>query len=368
MAYVLQRLAFSVLSLIVLLLITFLLSHVVPGDPAIVAAGPNAGAEKIAEVREQMGLNEPLVTQFGIYVGRLAQGDLGTSWFTYQPIAQDLARELPPSLELVAVAMVINLAISLPLGLLTARYNGTRFDDIVRVFAMAGAGLPIFWTAILLQQSVAAEWKLFPVAGKLSFENRGFEGATGFTLFDSLIGGRPDIFADAVAHLFLPALALSLLFTAVGVRITRTAMISEFRTARAKGAGEARVMARHVFPNGATPSLTVFGMQFGWMLGATVLVEEIFGRPGIGRYAVKAVTQSDIHAVVAVVLVVGLVFLLANLVVDILFSAPANAARRLHDRDRDAPRLSLQLGRADGHRRRRGDPAACGLRRTVGAP
>jgi ABC-type dipeptide/oligopeptide/nickel transport system permease component len=124
----------------------------------------------------------------------------------------------------------------------------------------------------------------------------------------------------------LPAFALSLLFTAVGVRITRTAMISEFRKdyvllARAKGAGEVRIMARHVFPNGATPSLTVFGMQFGWMLGATVLVEEIFGRPGIGRYAVKAVTQSDIHAVVAVVLVVGLVFLAANLVVDILLYA-----------------------------------------------
>ncbi len=294
-----------------------------PGDPAIVAAGPNAGAEKIAQVRTQMGLDEPLPVQFGIYVGKLIQGDLGTSWFTFQPIAQDLARELPPSLELVFVAMTLNLLFSLPLGLLTARYNGTRFDDIVRVLAMAGAGLPIFWTAILLQQSLAADLRLFPVAGRLGFEFRDFEGTTGFVLLDSLLAGRPDILVDAVAHLILPAFALSLLFTAVGVRITRTAMISEFRKdyvllARAKGASEARIMARHVFPNGATPSLTVFGMQVGWMLGATVLVEEIFGRPGIGRYAVKAVTQSDIHAVVAVVLVIGLVFLLANLFVDIL--------------------------------------------------
>jgi peptide/nickel transport system permease protein len=323
MAYFVQRLAFSILALFVLVLITFLLSHVVPGDPAIVAAGPNAGAEKIAAIRTEMGLDRPLPTQFAIYVGKLAQGDLGTSWFTYQPIAKDLARELPPSLELVAMAMTINLLISLPLGLLTARFNGTRFDDIIRVVAMAGAGLPIFWTAILLQQSLAADLRLFPVAGRLGFEFRDFEGASGFMLFDTLWAGRPDIFADAVAHLFLPAFALSLLFTAVGVRITRTAMISEFRKdyvllARAKGAGEVRIMARHVFPNGATPSLTVFGMQFGWMLGATVLVEEIFGRPGIGRYAVKAVTQSDIHAVVAVVLVVGLVFLAANLIVDIL--------------------------------------------------
>ena len=326
MNYFVQRLAFSILSLFVLVVITFLLSHVVPGDSAIVAAGPNAGAEKIAAVRQQMGLDKSLLTQFGLYAGKLLSGDLGTSWFTHQPILDDLKRELPPSLELVVVAMTINLLVSLPLGLLTARYNGTRFDDIVRVVAMAGAGLPIFWTAILLQQSFAAEWRIFPVAGRLGFDNRNFDGATGFYLMDSLFAGRPDIFADAVMHLILPAFALSLLFTAVGVRITRTAMISEFRKdyvllARAKGAGEVRIMARHVFPNGATPSLTVFGMQFGWMLGATVLVEEIFGRPGIGRYAVKAVTQSDIHAVVAVVLVVGLVFLAANLVVDILLYA-----------------------------------------------
>jgi len=323
MKYVVQRLAFSVLSLLVLVLITFLLGHVVPGDPAIVAAGPNAGAEKIAALREEMGLERPLAVQFAIYCGKLLTGDLGTSWFTHRPILDDLMRELPPSLELVILAMLINLTISLPLGLLTARYHGSRFDNIVRLVAIAGAGLPIFWTAILLQQSLAAGWNLFPVAGRLSFAFRDFEGATGFYLFDSLASGRFDVFADTLSHLVLPALALSLLFTAVGLRITRTSMIGEFRKdyvllARAKGASEARIMFRHVFPNGATPSLTVFGMQFGWMLGATVLVEEIFGRPGIGRYAVKAVTQSDIHGVVAVVLIVGLVFLLANLAVDIL--------------------------------------------------
>ena len=324
--YFLQRFAFSAFSLFVLVFITFLLSHVVPGDPAIAAAGPNAGAEKIAALRAEMGLDRSLAVQFVAYLGNVLSGDLGTSWFTHQPILDDLLRELPPSLELVAVAMTINLVVSLPLGLLTARYNGSRFDDVVRLVAVAGAGLPIFWTAILLQQTVAAEWQLFPVAGRLGFEHRDFAGITGFYLLDSLLAGRPDVFADTLAHLVLPAFALSLLFTAVGVRITRTSMIGEFRKdyvtlARAKGAGEGRIMVRHVFPNGATPSLTVFGMQFGWMLGATVLVEEIFGRPGIGRYAVKAVTQSDIHAVVAVVFVVGLVFLIANLAVDILLYA-----------------------------------------------
>ncbi|SHF75129.1 peptide/nickel transport system permease protein [Kaistia soli DSM 19436] len=322
MRYVGQRILFSILSLCVLLFITFLLSHVVSGDPAIVAAGPNAGADKIAAVRQEMGLDRPLLVQFWIYCSNILHGDLGTSWFTRQPIASDIIRELPPSLELVFVAMVINLAVSLPLGLLTARYAGTTFDDVVRLVVMAGAGLPIFWLAIILQQVVAGQWRLLPTAGRLGFENRDFTGATGFTLLDSLMQGRFDVFADALAHLVLPAFALTLLFTAVGVRITRTAMMGEFRKdyvvlARAKGASEGRIMVRHVFANGATPALTVFGMQFGWMLGATVLVEEIFGRPGIGRYAVKAVTQSDIHAVVAVVFVVGLVFLISNLVVDI---------------------------------------------------
>lgn len=322
MAYVAQRIVFSILSLLVLLFITFLLSHVVAGDPAIVAAGPNAGAAKIALLREQMGLDKPLLTQFAIYCGQILQGDLGTSWFTRQPIASDVLRELPPSLELVFIAMLINLAVSLPLGLLTARYAGSRFDDLVRLGVMAGAGLPVFWIAIILQQIVAGRWQLLPTAGRLGFANREFSGATGFYLFDSLAAGNMNVFLDTLAHLVLPAFALSLLFTAVGVRITRTAMIGEFRKdyvtlARAKGASEPRIMFRHVFANGATPALTVFGMQFGWMLGATVLVEEIFGRPGIGRYAVKAVTQSDIHAVVAVVFVVGVVFLLANLLVDI---------------------------------------------------
>lgn len=326
MGYLLQRLVFSVASLFVLILITFLLSHIVPGDPAIAAAGPNAGAARIAEMRDRMGLDQSIVTQFLIYCGNVLRGDFGVSWFTHQPIIDDLARELPPSLELVFLAMTINLAIALPIGLVTARYNGTRFDDIVRLFAMAGAGLPIFWTAILLQQAFAANWGILPLSGRISFANRGFSAESGFFLFESLFRGEFRIFLDVLSHLLLPALALSLLFTSVGVRITRTSMIGEFRKdyvllARAKGASEARIMFRHVFRNGATPALTVFGMQFGWMLGATVLVEEIFGRPGVGRYAVKAVTQSDIHSVVAVVFVIGVVFLLANLCVDILLYA-----------------------------------------------
>ena len=334
MRYVLERVAFSLFALFVLIFITFLLGHIVPGDPAIAAAGPNAGAEKIARVRAEMGLDQPFHVQFLAYGARVLVGDFGTSWFTHQPIADDIMRELPPSLELVVMAMAINLLVSLPVGLVTARYHGSRFDNIVRVVAMAGAGLPIFWTAILLQQKLAADWRLFPVAGRISFANRDFEGGTEFYLFDSLVQLRFDVFQDVLAHILLPAFALSLLFTAVGVRITRTAMIGEFRKdyvvmARAKGASEPRIMFRHVFRNGATPSLTVFGMQFGWMLGATVLVEEIFGRPGIGRYAVKAVTQSDIHAVVGVVLVVGIVFVLANMVIDLILYAidPRKTAR-----------------------------------------
>jgi peptide/nickel transport system permease protein len=166
MAYILQRLIFSAFSLVVLVFITFLLSHVVPGDPAIAAAGPNAGAAKIAALREEMGLDQSFITQFLIYCGNILQGDLGTSWFTHQPILDDLLRELPPSLELVVIAMIINLLISLPVGLLTARYNGTSFDDIVRLLAMAGAGLPIFWTAILLQQTFAADWQLLGGNGR----------------------------------------------------------------------------------------------------------------------------------------------------------------------------------------------------------
>ena len=229
MSYAIQRIAFSILSLFFLLFVTFLLSNVMAGDPAIVAAGPNAGAAKIEALRVKMGLDQPIFVQFIIYCGNILRGDLGVSWFTQQPIASDLLRELPPSLELVLVAMVINLAISLPLGLLTARFVHSKFDDTVRLLVMAGAGLPVFWVAILLQQFVAGAWGLFPIAGRLSFANRGFSGPTGFHLIDSLMAGNIPVFLDTLNHLVLPAFALSLLFTAVGVRITRTSMINEFR-------------------------------------------------------------------------------------------------------------------------------------------
>src|SRR5690606_13833388 len=150
--------------------------------------------------------------QFGIYVGDILRGDLGTSWFTRQPIAEDLLRELPPSLELVLVAMLINLAVSMPLGLLTARYAHTRFDDAVRLIVMAGAGLPVFWVAILLQQIVAGNWGLLPIAGRVSFANRTFQGPTGFHLVDSLLAGNLPVFLDTLSHLVLPAFALALLF------------------------------------------------------------------------------------------------------------------------------------------------------------
>ena len=200
MHYFVQRFVFSILSLFILTLITFLLSQVVPGDPAIVAAGPNAGTEKIELLRSEMGLDEPLSKQFAIYAGKLVQGDLGKSWFTHQPIMEDLIRELPPSLELVIIAMLINLVISLPLGLCSARYNDTRFDSSVRLFAMIGAGLPIFWTALILQNTIAGQWQLLPIAGRLSFEYRTFEGITGFFLLDSLLLGRVDVFFDSLNH------------------------------------------------------------------------------------------------------------------------------------------------------------------------
>ena len=320
--YVGQRVSLMVIALAVLSFITFSLGQLVPGDAAVVAAGPNAGNEKIEALRQELGLDLPVHQQYARYLSKLAKGDLGTSWFTHQPILEDIKGLLPASAELVFVAMIFNVLISIPLGVLAATKFETKTDVFIRVMVMIGAGVPIFWLALLLQHYLAGEAGWFPIAGRLGFEFRNFSGATGFLLIDSAMQGEWRVFWSAAKHLFLPAFALSTLFIAVVTRTTRSTVLRTLQEdyvtlARSKGISESRVVVRHALRNALIPTITILGMQVGWMLGTTVLVEEIFARPGIGRYAVKAVTQSDIHGVVGVVLVIGVIFLITNFIVDI---------------------------------------------------
>ncbi len=321
--YIIQRIILTIIALVVLSFITFSLSYLVPGDAALVAAGPSAGKEKIEQLRIEMGLNLPFYEQYFVYLAKLSKGDLGKSWFTHQPILNDIKDLLPASAELVFFAMLFNIIIAIPLGVLAATRRDSKTDFSIRILVMIGAGIPIFWLGLLLQHFLASEVGLFPIAGRLSFSNRNFEGSTGFLFFDSIVQGEWGVFWDSIWHIILPAFTLSVLFIAVITRTTRSTLMraleEDFITlARSKGISEFRVVIRHALRNALVPTVTILGMQVGWMMGATVLVEEIFGRPGIGKYAVKAVTQSDIHGVVGVVLIVGIIFIFSNLIVDIV--------------------------------------------------
>ena len=321
--YIGQRVSLTAIALVVLSFITFSLGQLVPGDAAVVAAGPNAGNERIAELRVEMGLDLPIHEQYARYLSKLSRGDLGKSWFTHQPIWEDIKARLPASAELVFLAMLLNVLISVPLGVLAATKFDSKTDGFIRLMVMMGAGIPVFWLGLLLQHYVAGEAGWFPIAGRISFEFRDFSGSTGFLLIDSAVQGEWRIFWDALNHLFLPAITLATLFIAVVTRTTRSTVLRTLQEdyvtlARSKGISEYQVVVRHALRNALIPTITIFGMQVGWMLSTTILVEEIFSRPGIGKYAVKAITQSDIHGVVGVILVMGVIFLITNLIVDIV--------------------------------------------------
>jgi len=320
--FVLRRLGLTLLTLLGIATLVFVMIQLIPGDPARTAAGRTASAEQVEAVRERLGLDESLPVQYGRYLGRLVQGDLGTSVFTFRPVTTDLAEVLPSSLELVLAAMLLNLLVAVPIGVVAAVHRDRAADLAARLVVLLGAGVPIFWLGLLLQYLFGGRLAWLPLAGQTSF---GIEvpRVTGMITVDALLAGDPVAYADAVSHLFLPAVTLAAPFVAVVARTLRSTLVGVLDTdfvvvARAKGASSWRVVVRHGLRNALIPASTIIGLQLGWMLGSTVLVEAIFGRVGIGAYATTAVLQSDTFAVIAVVLVIGAMFTLANLAVDTL--------------------------------------------------
>ena len=320
--FIVRRLTLMVVVFAGLVVVAFSMIQVLPGDPARAAAGSNATSAQVEQARDRLGLDDPLLTQFGRYLQRLADFDLGTSVFTHRPVLSDIATVLPSSLELVAASMAINVIVAIPLGVYAAYNRGHVPDIVARLITLLGAALPVFWLGLLLQALFANILHLLPLSGQLGF---GIEvpRVTGVVTLDTLLAGNLSAWWNAVQHLTLPAVALSAAFVAVIARTVRSSMIgvldSDYITlARATGASEARVVIRHGLRNALVPTTTILGMQLGWMLGATVLVESTFNRTGIGAYMVGAVLQNDLYAVVGSILMIGVVFLVANFIVDLV--------------------------------------------------
>ncbi|MEQ8442565.1 MAG: ABC transporter permease [Alphaproteobacteria bacterium] len=323
---ILGRIAQAIPVVLGVVVVSFLLTRALPGDPAAYVAGPAADEASIAEIRRELGLDKPLVQQFFYYVGDLAQGNLGTSLFTGQPVTQDLAARLPASLELTFVALTLSCAIAIPLGVLAATKPGTWIDHLCRVLVTAGVSMPTFFTGIVL---IYIFYYLLGIApsplGRLDFIYLSPPRVTGFYIIDSVLVGDWETLVGTLKQLVLPATTLALFTLAPIARMTRAAMLSALssdfiRTARAAGLGRRKVLYGYAFRNALLPVVTTLGMVFSFTLGANVLVEKVFAWPGIGSYAVEALVASDYAAVQGFVLAMALLFVLLNLIIDIAYA------------------------------------------------
>ncbi len=324
---VLLRCAQAIPVVIGVVIISFLLTRALPGDPAVYFAGVMADEASIEETRVAMGLDKPLLQQFFIYVGDLLRGDLGMSLTSGRPVATDLANRLPASLELTLTALILACAIASPLGVLAATRPGTWVDHLCRVVVTAGVSLPTFFTGIVL---IFIFYYLLGIApsplGRLDFIYIEPDHITGFYLIDAALMGDWETWRGAAKQLILPAGTLALFTLAPVARMTRAAMLtalsSDFiRTARAAGLTNRKVLYGYAFRNALLPVVTTLGMVFSFALGANVLVEKVFAWPGIGSYAVEALVVSDYSAVQGFVLAMALLFVLLNLVIDLLYTA-----------------------------------------------
>jgi ABC-type dipeptide/oligopeptide/nickel transport system permease component len=333
MRAVLLRFAGALPTLCGVVLVTFLLTRVLPGDTATYFAGPTASAESIAQIRAELGLDLPLAEQLWRYLMALAQGDLGMSLTTGQPVRTELINRLPASAELTLCALALAIAIAVPLGVMAAVRQGSLVDHACRVLTTAGVSLPVFFTGLLMVYVFyfLLGWMPAPL-GRLDVFATPPPAVTGFYLIDALLIGDTETFRAAAAQIVLPAATLALFALAPIARITRASMLavlgSEFiRTARASGLSGPSIVLSYALRNALLPVVTVLGMVFSFLLGANVLVEKVFAWPGIGSYAVEALIASDYAPVQGFVLTMAVLYVLLNLGIDLLNRAIDPRAR-----------------------------------------
>jgi ABC-type dipeptide/oligopeptide/nickel transport system permease component len=321
----LRRLLAALPTLVGVVVVTFLLTRALPGDPAAYFAGPAATRQAVEEIRARLGLDRPLPVQFLNYVGDLLRGDLGLSVTTGQPVLHELVTRLPASAELTLLGLLFAGVVGVALGVLAALKPNSWLDHLCRVVATTGVSLPTFFTGLLLIYVFyyLLGWAPAPL-GRLDAFASPPAHVTGFYLIDSLLAGDGEAFGSAAAQLVLPAITLGIFAVAPIARITRGSMLaamgSDFiRAARAHGLSGPTVVLRYALRNALLPVITTLGMVFSFLLGANVLVEKVFAWPGIGSYAVEALIASDYAPVQGFVMTMGLLYVLLNLGIDMLY-------------------------------------------------
>jgi len=324
----LLRRAFSLLlSLFVLLCLTFVIGRLMPSDPVGAIVGELADPQAYAAMRAKMGLDLPVPEQFWVYLTSLAHGDLGTAVLTGNPVLSDLAAAFPATLELATLAIILSVAVGVPLGLLAALYRDTLLDQIARVLSLLGHSLPVFWFGIvgLIVFYAGLQWALGPGRIDVFYEDI-VEPRTGAILIDSLLAGETEIFWNALGHLILPACILAYTSMAYIVRMTRSFTLEQLGqdyiiAARAKGLRLPAVVWGHILPNIAVQLVTILAISYGHLLEGAVLVEIVFSWPGIGQYMTNALMIGDMNAILACTLLIGVIFMILNALADAAYLA-----------------------------------------------
>jgi ABC-type dipeptide/oligopeptide/nickel transport system permease component len=325
--YIVRRLILLIPVIIGVTIITFTISHVIPADPArAFAGGPKAQPETIARIRAELHLDKSIWEQYFYYLNDLIHLNLGKSYLENRPVTDSLAQYFPATFELTIAAMIFAVPLGILGGIISATHQNKLSDHLSRIIAIVGYSLPIFWLALMLQYAFAYAIPILPLEGRLSVGMAPPAGITGFYLIDSLTSLNGDVLASSFLHLILPAFTLGFSTLAIVLRMTRSSMLEVMgtdyiRTARAKGVPERKVINRHALRNALIPTITVTGLQFGLLLGGAVLTETIFNWPGMGRFAANAVLGLDFNSVMAFTLVVAIIYVIANLIVDILYAA-----------------------------------------------
>ncbi len=324
LAYIIRRLMIMVPTLLGVTVIVFLMLHATPGDPAELLLGERATEKALHEVREHLGLNEPLHVQYGLFLKRLMKGDLGETIWTRQKVWTEVKQRFPATIELALVALFISCFAGMILGIISATKQYSVFDYVSMLGALAGVSMPIFWLGLVFMLIFSLNLGWLPLSGRLSIDVD-LEIVTNFYILDAIITRNWTAFKDAVWHIIMPAVTLSTIPTAIVARMTRSAMLDVLRqdyikTAKAKGLSQLKVIFKHALRNAMIPVVTTIGLQFGVLLGGAILTETIFAWPGVGKWMYDAVMQRDYMVIQGGTLFIAALFVVINLCVDVLYA------------------------------------------------
>ena len=323
--YVAKRLLQLIPVLLGVSIIIFIISHVLPGNPVYVFVGLETTPEQIEEITKRLGLDKPLHEQYFIWLGNVLRGDLGESWFTSEPVAQDLIRRFPATFELTTAALVLAIAIGVPLGVLSAVYRNSWIDNFSRGITLVGVSVPSFWLGLILIYVLFYLLRIFPPpSGRIGLLVSPPDRITGLYLVDSILTGNWKAFSSSAQHLALPVMTEALVALAPITRLMRSSMLevlgSEYiQAARANGVPERQIYFRDALRNALLAPLTFVALVYGNLLGGSVVIERIFSWPGIGRYALESIVVKDYNAVQGFVLMAAVLYVLVFLIVDILY-------------------------------------------------